>query len=239
MKRHHTEAGQIRGVAASWLRDAKTGLILPGSYSEDRNTVMLEAMEVFLSRLRYIAPSALQIKQIAVGIGTTAVVNTDLSLVSSTLAKDIDSWDDSGFASVPRSTKAVLQFGTGEANAELAEVGALFDDGSLVSRVLFGQGSITGATKANPCVVTSAAHGLTDGDRVLIEAVGGMTALNGVYFYVDVLSSSTFALYSNAGLTSAVNSSAYGAYTSGGTWTKIKKKTSSAVFVVNYSYSLA
>lgn len=238
-KSPRSERSILRGSAESWLADPVTGVVLPGSFSKDRNLVMLAAQETILERLRYIAPSELTIKQIAVGIGSTAPTTSDTGLDSLTLAKDIDSWDDTGFGEVPRYTTAVIQFTTAEANAELAEIGVFFDDDSLVSRVLFGQGVITGATQANPCVITSAAHGLTDGDRVLIESVGGMTTLNGNYYYVDVLSSSTFALYSDAGLSSKVNSSAYGAYTSGGTWTKIKKKTSSSVFIVRYSYSLS
>lgn len=74
-------------------------------------------------------------------------------------------------------------------------------------------GSITGATKANPCVITSANHNLRSGDHVSIASVGGMTQLNGNTYTVNVLSSSTFSL-------DGVDSSAYGTYTSGGTWTK-------------------
>lgn len=72
-------------------------------------------------------------------------------------------------------------------------------------------GSITGATQANPCVITSAGHGLATGDSVLITDVGGMTELNGSTYTITVLTSSTFSLDS-------VDSSAYTAYTSGGTW---------------------
>lgn len=67
--------------------------------------------------------------------------------------------------------------------------------------------SVNGATNASPIVITTtAAHGLTTGDFVYIDGVGGNTGANG-YFSVTVLTSSTFSLDSSTGT---------GAYTSGG-----------------------
>jgi len=77
--------------------------------------------------------------------------------------------------------------------------------------------SITGATRANPCVITvGAGHGFVAGQRFIPSGVGGMTQLNGQHYIVgNVLSSTTFELKDVNG--NAVNSSAYGVYTSGGT----------------------
>lgn len=77
--------------------------------------------------------------------------------------------------------------------------------------------TITGITQANPAVVTtSAAHGYASGDLVYIESVGGMTQVNNMFFFITVLSTTTFSLQSfSAGAN--VNSGSYGAYTSGGT----------------------
>lgn len=76
--------------------------------------------------------------------------------------------------------------------------------------------SISGATRANPCVITtSAAHGLTTGDAVGISGVVGMTQLNGNEYKVTVLTATTFSLQTLAGVN--VDSTAYTAYTSGGT----------------------
>lgn len=57
--------------------------------------------------------------------------------------------------------------------------------------------TITGITTATPGVVTAASHGLVDGQRVVITKLTGNIGLelNGRTFVVDVLSSSTFALY--------------------------------------------
>ena len=77
--------------------------------------------------------------------------------------------------------------------------------------------AITAATKANPCQITSASHGLIDGDYIRIDGVVGMTQLNGNYFTVTYVDENNFTL-------NGINSTAYGTYTSGGTWfTAIKR----------------
>lgn len=68
-------------------------------------------------------------------------------------------------------------------------------------------GNITGATNANPIVITSVAHGLTSGSVVRIASVGGNTAANGLWI-VTVLTADTFSI--------AVAGN--GGYISGGTW---------------------
>lgn len=79
--------------------------------------------------------------------------------------------------------------------------------------------TITGITTATPGVVTTSAdHGLSDGDRVVITKVAGNVGqqLNGNTYMVDVLSSTTFALYDIYGVPVAVA----GTYTSGGQITR-------------------
>lgn len=71
--------------------------------------------------------------------------------------------------------------------------------------------TITGATSANPIVITAASHGYSDGDRVTIDDVGGMTEINGRDFVIDVLTSNTFSLLDE-------NGTSYTTYTSGGTF---------------------
>lgn len=70
--------------------------------------------------------------------------------------------------------------------------------------------TITGATQANPCVITAVAHGFANGDEVLISGVVGMTQLNGNTYTVAGVTANTFQL-------SGVDSTAYTAYSSGGT----------------------
>jgi hypothetical protein len=75
--------------------------------------------------------------------------------------------------------------------------------------------NITGATKANPGVITCVGHGFSDGQRILISGVVGMTELNGNSYLVTYIGPNTFSLKTLAGV--AVNTSAYTAYGSGGT----------------------
>lgn len=91
----------------------------------------------------------------------------------------------------------------------------IFKDGGIVTNT---STTITGATQANPCVITAAAHGLTNGNSVVISGVGGMTELNNRHFTVANVTTDTFEL-------SGVNSSAYTAFTSGGTVKRIVEVT--------------
>jgi phage tail protein X len=76
---------------------------------------------------------------------------------------------------------------------------------------------ISAVTKANPGVVTTTEDNFfTEGTQITITNVGGMTQLNGNTYYVNVLTSNTFSLYSDSGLSSPVDTSAYTTYTSGG-----------------------
>lgn len=73
--------------------------------------------------------------------------------------------------------------------------------------------NISGATQANPCVITtSAAHGLQTGALVQIASVGGMTQLNDKIVQITRIDDTSFSLDN-------CNSSAFGAYTSGGSIT--------------------
>lgn len=77
-----------------------------------------------------------------------------------------------------------------------------------------GAKTLTGATQAYPCVVTSTAHGLAAGAVGTISGVVGMTQLNGTQAIVEYPTANAFAL-------KGVNSTAYTAYTSGGTFTPV------------------
>jgi hypothetical protein len=72
--------------------------------------------------------------------------------------------------------------------------------------------NITAATQANPCAITAVTHGRTTGDYVQIDSVAGMTQLNGKIYVCTVVDANTITL-------NGVDSSAFTAYTSGGTAT--------------------
>jgi hypothetical protein len=83
----------------------------------------------------------------------------------------------------------------------------IFKDGGLVTAATT---AITAITKANPAVVTSNSHGMSNGDRVYITGVVGMTEVNNREFTVAGATTNTFQL-------SGVNSSAFTTYGSAGT----------------------
>ncbi len=79
--------------------------------------------------------------------------------------------------------------------------------------------TITGISQAADAVVTDVAHGYTTGQMIYIEGVLGMTQVNGRYYIVEVVNANSYTLDTVAG--AEVDSTGYGAYTSGGTATRV------------------
>ncbi len=74
--------------------------------------------------------------------------------------------------------------------------------------------TITGATVADPVVVTAAAHGFLDGDSIRIADVVGMTDINDTVYIVANAATNTFELNDIEG--NDIDGSAFTAWTSGG-----------------------
>lgn len=73
-------------------------------------------------------------------------------------------------------------------------------------------GTITGiAQPTNPTEITSMGHNLTTGATITISDVLGMTQLNGNTYTITVIDANTFSL-------NGIDNTAFGSYTSGGTW---------------------
>lgn len=87
--------------------------------------------------------------------------------------------------------------------------------------------AITGITKASPGVITATAHGLANGDRVIIRGIAGMEELNDNIYLVVYIGADTFSLTTVAG--AAVNTTAYGTYDAGGEVAKIISATRTAI----------
>lgn len=80
--------------------------------------------------------------------------------------------------------------------------------------------NITGATQANPCVLTVANSYTTgDVDWIYVTGVGGMTQLNGKYYIVHARDATHVTLYDLFG--NPVDATGYTAYTSGGTTQRV------------------
>ena len=121
------------------------------------------------------------------------------------------------FRDFPAGDALIVSRGTTDLSSVLETTNGVTDastDGGFTNQHV----TITGITTATPGVVTAASHGLADGDRVIITKVVGTIGpeVNNQTFVVDVLSSSTFALYDVYGLPITT----VGSYTSGGQLTK-------------------
>ena len=95
----------------------------------------------------------------------------------------------------------------------------IFDDQAVATQTRGvvcdgGPKTITGASKANPCVITAVSHVLTTGTRVVINNVAGMVELNDTVYTITVLTGNTLSL-------DGIDSSAFTLYTSGGTITPL------------------
>ena len=75
--------------------------------------------------------------------------------------------------------------------------------------------TISGATQADPIVITATGHEIKDGDAVHIFDVIGMTELNDNTYYVKVVDNNSFSLHDSAG--NNIDSSGFTSYTSAGT----------------------
>jgi hypothetical protein len=79
--------------------------------------------------------------------------------------------------------------------------------------------AITGATQANPVVLTIAGHGYSTGEDIYLAGLVGMTELNGRTLRVTVLTANTVSLQDMAG--NNIDGTGFGAYASGGTAARI------------------
>lgn len=82
---------------------------------------------------------------------------------------------------------------------------------------------ISGMTNANPVVVTTTtSHGLSNGTKIAITDVSGFAdapnphPVNSKSFYVNNVTSNTFELYTDSGLTTTLDGTTFDPYTSGG-----------------------
>jgi len=129
----------------------------------------------------------------------------------------------------------LIPFEFSDEQAYILEFGAnyirFFKDGGILTEATT---NITGATSANPVVITANAHGLSNGDRVFISGVGGMTEINNREFTVANSATNTFEL-------SGIDGSAFTTYTSGGTVGKIVEVTTTYsvtdIFEINFTQS--
>lgn len=79
----------------------------------------------------------------------------------------------------------------------------------VVTLVALASANITAITQGANAQVTAAAHGYSNGDVIYLSGIGGMTELNGQKVTIANVTTNTFRI--------GIDTSAYTAYTSGGT----------------------
>lgn len=87
-----------------------------------------------------------------------------------------------------------------------------YKDGGIITE---SSNNISNISNTNPAVVTSNAHGYSNGNEVFIFDVQGMTEINGRSYIVAGATANTFQLKDEFG--NNINAVSFGAYTSGGT----------------------
>jgi hypothetical protein len=96
-------------------------------------------------------------------------------------------------------------------NSYLGEQANLINTNQEILNSSQPSGFITGATRANPCQITSPGHSLISGTQIYIGNVMGMTQLNSALYTITVVDANNFTLNNT-------DSSGFSAYTSGGIW---------------------
>lgn len=125
-------------------------------------------------------------------------------------------------AEVKDSTKRVrlIPFRFNVSQQYVLEFGDLYmrvhKDGGVVTE---STKAITGATQANPVVITSAGHDYANGDEIVLAGIVGMTELNGRTCKVVSATTDTFALTDKTG--AGIDGTAFSAYVSGGTVARV------------------
>jgi hypothetical protein len=143
--------------------------------------------------------------------------SVDFSLVIGTGSVDLEALDDWGsWVKVGTSYTTTGVYSVSHATGKLWRL-------NCTSVTLTSTKAITGLTKANPGVVTSTSHGLSNGTLVWIAGVGGMTEVNGKLYSIANQAANTFelqrlALNTSTGAVAATNvdTTGYTTYTSGG-----------------------
>lgn len=105
-------------------------------------------------------------------------------------------------------------WGISQEDSFFVDSGLTYDGGAAII--------ISKITKANPAVVTAAAHGLSDGAQVRVTAVVGMTELNNnVYTIGTVVGTDRFQLRDKTDAVN-INSTGFTTYMSGGIFTPVE-----------------
>ena len=128
--------------------------------------------------------------------------------------KDILVYNSSSTEFEPKSHTEYLASANVNMHGDFVETASINDGAPVVYNSHVS--SITGASQTNPVRLTVSDSTLPSGEQVTLTNVGGMTQINNNNYFVQRISATQYDLYSDAGLTTAVNGLGYTGYTSGG-----------------------
>ena len=207
---------QLSEAQLGWANDVKR-LFIGGTGNANTYNENIEVLTSY---------SDITFSQINGSEGNLNISNAQTGQILTYVAST-NTWDNAG-GNALQPSNATLYTGT---NIHLGDVSTLKIGGGAIGYVLETDGIgnltwtpkstitayISAVTKANPGIVTTTEDNFfTDGSLVTITDIIGMVELNGNSFYVNVLTSNTFALYSDSGLTIPVNTTGYTTYSSVG-----------------------
>ena len=207
---------QLSEAQLGWANDAKR-LFIGGTGNANTYNENIEVLTSY---------SDITFSQINGSEGNLNISNAQTGQILTYVAST-NTWDNAGGNALQPGKSALYTGG----NIHLGDVATLKIGGGAIGYVLEtdGVGNLTwtpkstitayisAVTKANPGVVTTTADNFfTEGAEITITNVGGMVELNGGSFYVNILTSNTFSLYSDSGLTTPVDTTGYTTYTTGG-----------------------
>jgi hypothetical protein len=207
---------QLSEAQLGWANDAKR-LFIGGTGNANTYNENIEVLTSY---------SDITFSQINGSEGNLNISNAQTGQILTYVAST-NTWDNAGGNALQPGNSALYTGG----NIHLGDVATLKIGGGAIGYVLEtdGVGNLTwtpkstitsyisAVTKANPGVVTTTANNFfTEGALITITNVGGMVELNGGSYYVNVLTSNTFSLYSDSGLTTPVDTTGYTTYTTGG-----------------------
>ena len=207
---------QLSEAQLGWANDVKR-LFIGGTGNANTYNENIEVLTSY---------SDITFSQINGSEGNLYISNAQTGQILTYVAST-NTWDNAG-GNALQPSNATLYTGT---NIHLGDVSTLKIGGGAIGYVLETDGIgnltwtpkstitayISAVTKANPGIVTTTEDNFfTDGSLVTITDIIGMVELNGNSFYVNVLTSNTFALYSDSGLTIPVNTTGYTTYSSVG-----------------------
>ena len=207
---------QLSEAQLGWANDAKR-LFIGGTGNANTYNENIEVLTSY---------SDITFSQINGSEGNLNISNAQTGQILTYVAST-NTWDNAGGNALQPGNSALYTGG----NIHLGDVATLKIGGGAIGYVLEtdGVGNLTwtpkstitayisAVTKANPGVVTTTQDNFfTEGAEITITNVGGMVELDGGSFYVNILTSNTFSLYSDSGLTTPVDTTGYTTYTTGG-----------------------